>query len=152
MQLIQPLDVHLLEMMTWFPSEDKLVIWSGPNFRYPFNSKSFIEDLNIKKLNSFCLVSNKHDLLAFGQYYQRLGRCHLGRLVVSPKFRGRGVASVLMQHLSELGLKALNVKECSLFVFSHNQNAIKAYEKFGFKFSEYPDEMPLENCLYMVKP
>lgn len=151
MRLIQPLDNHLLNMMSWFTSKQELTHWSGPNFRYPFNLSSFTEDLKLNTLSSFSLISNESEFLAFGQYYQRLDKCHLGRLIVNPEFRGKGVASELMLHISELGLKKLKVKECSLFVLADNDSAIKAYEKFGFSFADYPDEIPLDNCLYMVK-
>ena len=151
MQLIQPLESHLLEMMNWFLTEKELMDWSGPNFRYPFNKSSFIEDIKLDTLNSFSLVSKKSELLAFGQYYQRLNRCHLGRLVVNPEYRGQGIAFELMRRICEVGLKELKVEECSLFVLSHNESAIKAYTKFGFRLDNYPDEIPIKNCLYMVK-
>ncbi len=151
MKLITPLDDHLTEMMSWFSNEQELTDWSGPNFRYPYSLASFTEDLKLNTLNSFALVSNKSEFIAFGQYYQRLGRCHLGRLIVNPKFRGKDIASELMLNLCKFGIKALQVDECSLFVLAYNSNAIKAYEKFGFQFAKYPDEIPMENCLYMVK-
>lgn len=151
MKLIQPLESHLIEMMNWFSREQELTDWSGPNFRYPFNLLTFVEDLKLSTLSSFVLVSNKSELLAFGQYYERLNRCHLGRLIVNPKFRGQGVASELIHRLYTLGIKELNVKESSLFVLAHNESAIKAYEKIGFVFTSYPEKIPLENCLYMVK-
>jgi ribosomal protein S18 acetylase RimI-like enzyme len=151
MQLIQPLESHLLEMMNWFLTEKELMDWSGPNFRYPFNKSSFIEDIKLDTLNSFSLVSKKSELLAFGQYYQRLNRCHLGRLVVNPEYRGQGIAFELMRRICEVGLKELKVEECSLFVLSHNESAIKAYTKFGFRLDNYPDEISIKNCLYMVK-
>jgi ribosomal protein S18 acetylase RimI-like enzyme len=151
MKLIEPFENHLVEMMSWFSNEQDLANWSGPNFRYPFNLSSFVEDIKLTTLNSFALVSNESDFLAFGQYYLRLGKCHLGRLIVNPKCRGKGIALELMRHLCELGLKELAVKESSLFVLAHNKNAIKAYEKFGFTFVNYPEKIPLDNCLYMVK-
>jgi ribosomal protein S18 acetylase RimI-like enzyme len=138
-------------MMSWFSNEQELTDWSGPNFRYPFNSSSFIEDLKLTHLNSFALISNENEFLAFGQYYQRVGKCHLGRLIVNPKFRGRGIAAELIDHLCVHGINELKVKKCSLFVLSHNKSAIKAYEKYGFTFAKYPDEISLENCLYMIK-
>ncbi|KXO10884.1 Aminoglycoside N6'-acetyltransferase [Moritella sp. JT01] len=151
MQLIQPLDNHIIEMMKWFSCEGELTDWSGPNFRYPYNLSSFTDDLNIRKLNSFSLVSSDSEFLAFGQYYQRLGKCHLGRLIVNPQFRGKGLVSKLIQQLCELGIKEFEVEECSLFVLGHNKNAIRAYEKFGFSFANYPEKIPLDNCFYMVK-
>jgi ribosomal protein S18 acetylase RimI-like enzyme len=151
MQLVKPIESHLIEMMTWFSNEQDLMDWSGPNFRYPFDLSSFVVDLKLSTLSSFTLISHKSEFLAFGQYYQRLDRCHLGRLIVNPNFRGKGIASELIQQICKLGLNDLGIKECSLFVLEHNVSAIKAYEKFGFAFVNYPEEIPLENCLYMVK-
>lgn len=151
MQLIEPSESHLLEMMTWFSDEQELSDWSGPNFRYPYNVSTFAADLKLSTLSSFSLVSNDAEFVAFGQHYQRLGKCHLGRLIVNPKFRGKGKASELMRLICESGLKKLEVKECSLFVLAHNKYAIKAYEKFGFILAKYPEKIALENCLYMVK-
>jgi RimJ/RimL family protein N-acetyltransferase len=151
MDLISPSENHVLTLMSWFSNEKELSDWSGPNFRYPFNLSSFVEDLKLNTLNSFSLVSKESELLAFGQYYQRLDKCHLGRLIVNPKLRGKGIASELIQRISELGLNDLNVQDCSLFVLSHNNKAIKAYKKMGFSFADYPEGKVLDNCLYMVK-
>ena len=73
MQLIQPLEIHIVDMMSWFTNEADLKQWSGPGFRYPFDLSTFTEDLKINPTNSFSLVSEEGELLGFGQYYQRLG-------------------------------------------------------------------------------
>lgn len=151
MQLIQALEAHIVGMMGWFANEDELKQWAGPGFRYPFDLSSFTEDLKITPTNAFSLVSDKGELLGFGQYYQRLDKCHLGRLVVNPKFRGKGIIAELIKLISVQGTKALNVTACSLFVLSHNKSAVKAYQKVGFVLADYPDEIPLADCLYMVK-
>ena len=151
MRLTQPSDANFIELMSWFPTEEELSIWSGPGFRYPFDLSSFKKDLKLDTLKSFSLVSEEGDLLAFGQYYLRLERCHLGRLVVNPNIRGQGVSSHLIQKLSTLGKSDLKTDSCSLFVLGHNKSAIQAYTKLGFSMADYPDEIPLENCFYMVK-
>ena len=71
--------------------------------------------------------------------------------MVNPKFRGKGIITTLIKHISEQGTKVLNVTGCSLFVLSHNKSAVKAYQKTGFLLADYPDEIPLADCLYMVK-
>lgn len=151
MQLVNPLDKHFTELMSWFTTEEALAEWSGPGFRYPFTTSSFIEDLRVSELKSFALMSEDKQMLAFGQYYNRIDRCHLGRLVVSPKHRGQGVAAELLKQLCEAGKQNLALSECSLFVVADNDKAIKAYQKFGFVFADYPTEIPMDNCLYMVK-
>lgn len=151
MYLTQASDEHIIELMSWFKDQDELKIWAGPNFNYPFNLTTFKHDLNLRTLKSFALISNEGDFLAFGQYYLKLEKCHLARLVVNPRFRGKGIAAHLITQLITLGKPDLNTDSCSLFVLSQNIKAIKAYSKLGFSKAEYPEQIPLENCLYMVQ-
>ena len=151
MKLIAPTESQLLKIMQWFTNEQELTIWSGPNFRYPFDLASFTEDLRMDSLNSFVLVNDELDVIAFGQYYLRIGRCHLGRLVVNPIHRGQGIAPQLIAKLLKLGQHNLTVNEGSLFVLNHNEAAIKSYQSFGFVFTPYPETIPLDNCSYMTK-
>ena len=58
--------------------------------------------------------------------------------------------SSLIKELSIIGAKDLRLDTFSLFVFEHNFSAIKAYKKIGFKAAKYPEDLPLENCFYMV--
>jgi RimJ/RimL family protein N-acetyltransferase len=111
----------------------------------------FSEDLKLQKLQSYCLISDESDLLAFGQFYLRLGRCHLGRLIVNPEFRGQGIIHTLIDKLSDYGCAELNVNQCSLFVLNNNEFALRAYKAYGFKLDKYPKKLQLENCLYMIK-
>jgi ribosomal protein S18 acetylase RimI-like enzyme len=145
-----PTDIHLSEMMTWFSNEEELSIWAGPNFRFPFSFNSFKQDLKLDELKSFALISDKYELMAFGQYCLRVNRCHLVRLIVSPHHRRQGVASILIEQLITLGTLDLKTESSSLFVLEHNINAIKAYKKMGFSMVNYPEKIPFQNCLYMV--
>lgn len=151
MRLTQPSDENFIELMSWFSNKDELNLWSGPNFRYPFDLSSFKSDLKLDTLKSFSLISTEGDFLAFGQYYSRLGMCHLGRLVVNPHFRGKGIVSHLIKQLSILGKSDLRADSCSLFVLDRNESAIQAYTKIGFSLADYPEEIPLDNCFYMVQ-
>ncbi|MCL1048290.1 GNAT family N-acetyltransferase [Shewanella abyssi] len=150
-QLTCPKEQHLEEMLTWFHDKQAVFDWAGPNFRYPYSLTSFSEDLSLSKLASFALVSDAQQLIGFGQYYRRLDRCHLARIVISPKWRGKGLAKMLIEQLNAKGLKTLNVKQSSLFVLSHNHQAIYTYQKLGFVKSDYPEAIARKDCLYMIK-
>ena len=141
---------QLIELMSWFPQREDVDLWSGPGFRYPFDLSSFKSDLRLDSLNSFALISAEGKMLAFGQYYLRLGKCHLGRLVVNPSCRGQGIAASLISELSSKGMSDLKTDVCSLFALEDNRSAIRAYTKLGFIEAEYPEKMPLKNCVYMV--
>ena len=151
MHLVKPSDQIIIELMSWFTSEEELNFWSGPNFRYPYDLSSFKNDLKLDSLSSYAMISQQNHLLAFGQYYLRAERCHLGRLVVNPSFRRQGMISRLINMLSERGKSRLKTQSCSLFVLESNTSAIQAYKKLGFSIAEYPETMPLENCFYMVQ-
>lgn len=142
---------HLLEMMTWFACESELKQWAGPNFTYPYDANSFAKDLNLNRLDSFSLLNHKHEFVAFGQCYKRLQSCHLGRLAVAPTHRGNNYIAHLMHHLIEFGRIKFTTRSCSLFVLEQNSAAISAYQKYGFECAPYPEPIPFENCLYMLK-
>ncbi|GLX77044.1 hypothetical protein tinsulaeT_03840 [Thalassotalea insulae] len=143
---------YLAELRSWFNEQTELDKWAGPNFRFPHTAQSFAQDLNTETLASYCLVNENDELLAFGQYYQRLTCCHLGRLVVNPKYRGKGLASTLIKALAKKGMQQLKLSSLSLFVLADNLTALNAYKKIGFIEQDYPEPLPLENCLYMVLP
>jgi ribosomal protein S18 acetylase RimI-like enzyme len=111
---------------------------------------SFKCDFKLENLASCSLLSKQAVLLGFGQYYLRLGKCHLGRLIISPRFRGQGIAAHLIQQLCSKGKQDLRTNAYSLFVLEHNNSAIKSYQKLGFTFEYYPEEISLKNCLYKV--
>lgn len=158
MKLTTPTDQELIQMSQWFVDETNLRVWSGPKFRYPFDHVSFKADLSMERLPSFCLKHSepandveRNLLVGFGQYYLRAGRCHFGRLVINPDCRGQNKIADLILLLADKGCADLKVNELSLFVLSDNHKAKKAYERLGFVEAIYPQEMPIEGCVYMIK-
>ncbi|MEZ9197829.1 GNAT family N-acetyltransferase [Shewanella sp. 10N.286.54.B9] len=150
MQLVPVTTEHLKQMLTWFKSQQQVFQWAGPNFTYPYDLASFTADLSLESLASYALISDEQELLGFGQYYRRLEKCHLGRIVVNPSWRGKGISKSLVVLINNKGLKQLKLQHSSLFVLKDNQAAIKSYLKLGFVVSLYPEPLPLEHCLYMT--
>lgn len=136
--------------MNWFTDQAITLEWAGPGLRYPFDEQTFLEDLALNRLDSFVLTE-KDQLMAFGQCYSRIGRCHLGRLAVAPEARGKGLVAELMDRLIEFGQEKFVANSSSLFVLENNEAAIRAYSRYGFVEESYPEPMPFERCLYMVK-
>ena len=133
---------HLIQLMEWFSDARSCQMWGGMQFRYPFTSSSFEEDSRWQTLPSYVLLDDAEALLGFGQFYLRAGRCHLGRLVISPAHRAKGLGGWLIGGLTQLGTKTLNATECSLFVVKDNAPAIRLYEKLGFVRASYPEHDP----------
>jgi ribosomal protein S18 acetylase RimI-like enzyme len=144
---------HVRAIKPWFPDQHSCAIWAGPNFRFPFTEATFIEDTRLD-FPSYVLIDDQDEVVAFGQYYVRNDRCHLARLVVSPRHRGRGLGSRLIVELAKAGFAELRLEEGSLFVLTDNLPAFRLYEKLGFEIRPYPSmsELGLEGAVYMVAP
>jgi ribosomal protein S18 acetylase RimI-like enzyme len=137
--------------MTWFPTEDSCRVWGGPEFRFPFTAETFLADSKLTSLPSYALIREAAELCGFGQFYLRVGRCHLSRLAVAPAHRGRGLGTQLIEMLMREGKKTLGVIQSSLFVHVNNTSAIALYERLGFTRCPYPDPgLAIPNSHYMI--
>jgi ribosomal protein S18 acetylase RimI-like enzyme len=131
---------HLRQIMPWFPSAHACLVWGGVAFRFPFTDESFAQDCAIDQLPSYALLDASGDLRGFGQCSLRCGRCHLGRLAISPAFRSQGIGTHLVRSLAARGSHHLRTGECSLFVSPSNVRARALYDRLGFRPTAYPDE------------
>ena len=98
-QLVEVAEAHAPQFMTWFPTEHSCRVWGGPEFRFPFTLETFLADSKLTRLPSYALIRDKAELCGFGQFYLRVGRCHLSRLAVAPAHRGRGLGTQLIRML-----------------------------------------------------
>ncbi len=129
---------HLEPLKTWFSDKEKAYDWFGPGLRFPFTPETFIEDIYWGRMPAYSLVRKNKELIGFGQYYEKAGRCHLARLVISPSNRSKGFGYYFIYRLMEIGMEDLGVNECSLFVIRFNERALKCYGALKFKKAEYP--------------
>jgi ribosomal protein S18 acetylase RimI-like enzyme len=143
-------DRQLAELMRWFPDRQSCHTWGGPEFRFPSTEATFREDARLRELSSFALVDTGQ-LAGFGQYYLRLGRCHLGRLAIAPGLRGRGLGTTLVRELGRRGQAALGVEGLSLLVVAGNEGALRLYRRLVFAVIPYP-EPGMEGFAYMGSP
>ena len=62
--------------------------------------------------------------------YQTEGTCHIGRLVVHPKFQNRGIGSRLMNEIEGAFEKA---KRLELFTGDNSERNLYLYHKLGYR-------------------
>jgi ribosomal protein S18 acetylase RimI-like enzyme len=154
-KLLNSTDEHLLQVKSWFSTAAEIFTWGGPNMTYPMSDEDFLHLIKGKHLHSYSLLDTTQQVLAFGQFYDRLGRNHLGRLAVAPTHRGKGLSKKLIEGLLTKAQKVRPSVEASLFVFTDNQVAYQCYQSLGFKEVPYPlHPFPgnMQNCVYMVLP
>ncbi|SDK75310.1 GNAT family N-acetyltransferase [Microbulbifer yueqingensis] len=152
-ELHEPGPQHLEVLMSWIADREQCLQWGGPVFRFPFSPATFREDCRWDELAGGVLVDGCGHMVAFGQYYRRLGRCHLGHLVVSPGRRGQGLGKRLVRALARRGCAELEAAECSLFVLKNNAAARALYRRLGFVPAEHPESFPWQDqCDFLVAP
>jgi len=140
----------LLELSDWFLTESEAKDWGGPSIHFPINMEQLKIDIKWNIAHSYALVDENNSFIGFAQAFNKFDYKHLGRIVVSPKMRGRKLGYKLM--VSLLDLQGTNDVSFSLFVYKHNIFAKKLYESIGFKVQAYPQEQPeIKDCLFMVK-
>lgn len=140
----------LLELSGWFLTESEAKNWGGPSIHFPLSLEQLKIDIEWNIAHSYALVEKSGDLLGFAQVFNKFGCKHLGRIVVSPKMRGRKMGYKLMAVL--LDSAGTNDVSFSLFVYTDNIPAKKLYESIGFEVRAYPEGRPeINDCIFMVK-
>lgn len=142
---------HAREIMGWFPDKQSVLLWGSPYTRYPLTEETFFEDIYWSRINSVVALTDEGEVLGFGQFYLKLGRCHLARLVINPKYRGQGLGPKFISELMRHGSEQLDTSDFSLYVMTVNKPALAVYKKLGFDLAPYPHDDPkLENCVFMI--
>ncbi len=135
MQLRQPLPDDYLSLASWIGDARQCLRWAGAIVPYPFAAEE-LSRLLIVPLpggeTSWSLAGAGGELLAFGQLWQREPGCaHMGRVIVAPEARRKGVGHSLC---SQLMSKAAGggFGRISLRVYRDNVSAVRLYMSLGF--------------------
>ena len=152
MNIVSAKPGHVEAMHSWFTDRESIHQWGGPEFRFPFTHETSLEDIHWQAMATYCAIDNQQ-IVAFGQYYRKLGRCHLARLAVDPGKRSQGLGSRFVTALMEIGKLDLKLNSCSLFIMSDNKRALACYRSVGFIESEWPaGQEYLSGISFMVTP
>lgn len=99
-------------------------------FSEPWSEKMFSE-LVQNPLAVYYVALCGDEVIGYGGIYKVLDEGELMNIAVSPKYRCRGVASMLLKRLIECS-KECEIKQIRLEVRESNVQGRALYEKFGF--------------------
>jgi len=106
------------------------------SFSQPWPSESLYGELTVADAFNLALHGEnnhrKHLLIAYIFCRLVLGEMHIMRLAVSPSWRGRGAAGVLLQHSLEMA-SSRGAQKSLLEVRPSNGPALELYRKYGFR-------------------
>ncbi|TFZ45699.1 GNAT family N-acetyltransferase [Stenotrophomonas maltophilia] len=125
---------HYATVASWPESTEATQRWAGPGVPFPLPPERFAQVLELAKRPGWVLLDGQGQCLGFGQYWMTAaGTAHLGRIIVSPLARGRGLGRLLMQALSAQALREDGTQQLTLRVYRDNTAAVALYRDLGFQ-------------------
>lgn len=132
---LQPVQPHdYARIAGWLDSAAATLRWAGPGVPYPLRPEQFEQVLQLRERPGWLLLAESGQRVGFGQAWRtQPGTMHLGRLLVAPQARGRGLGRGLVQALIEQAFQSDAVERLTLRVYRDNAAAVALYRTLGFE-------------------
>lgn len=104
-----------------------------PKATYPLTTDQLISAVAAR--NDSHVVDDGGAVLGFANFYRwgTNGTCSIGNVIVSSEARGKGIATLLMQHMIGLAYEKYNASEVTVSCFNFNVAGLLLYPKLGFE-------------------
>lgn len=126
------------ELFAWFPTERDVLQWAGAALSWPLRKSEFRQLIKDHRgrdpIREVWAVETKNEMIGHFQlaFNRRLRTVGLGRIGLSPKARGHGHSREMMALILKRAFVRDWVHRVDLLVYSHNEPAIRAYQRAGF--------------------
>ena len=141
--------------MGWIDDEAALYLFSGSRLAWPLTAEQLQSMSATEGLAASVVVTPTGDLVAHFDLTIDGGVARLGRVVVNPALRGRGLASAVVA-LACTEAQRLGAAVVRLNVITANEPAIRAYTRAGFVAVEGESSRPgvtvIERSVISVAP
>ena len=121
-------------VLSWIETPEQLKLWGGSALSFPPEMERSWREIEARDDKSFVLVDADGQLVGFGQTLSRAANVvHLGRIIVSPIFRGKGLGRLLCEQLIEVANERPRPDQITLNVFRNNAAALSLYAAIGIE-------------------
>lgn len=139
-------DRDLDEIVSWVADAEELHLFSGPRLQWPLTADQLQAIAATHGLAPFVVVSTSDEVVAHFDLDVDGQDARLGRVIVKPGLRGRGLAGTVVQ-LAIGQARRLGAADMSLSVIATNEPAIRTYPRAGF--AVHPESSPREDVIVM---
>ena len=137
-------EIDFERLINWIETEEILVQFSGPIFKFPLTKEQLSEYSHSEKIIPFKIVNlETNEIIGHSEIYRtENNEVKLCRILIGDENqRGKGIGKKIINELVKYSYKELNAEKIELNVYDWNKSAIVCYEKTGFvinpnKFSE----------------
>ena len=131
--LHQPRPSDYEALASWVPDAVACLRWAGPRILFPFPVSELPDLLVVPGGTSYFLAEGCGVPCGFGQHWVIVaGSVHLGRIIVSPAARGKGVGRALCELLIGEAVRCTGANAITLRVYRDNAVAVSLYSSLGF--------------------
>lgn len=128
-----PVPADFVALASWIPDAEACARWAGPRVPFPFVPTTLPALLEVADRHSYFLADDTGSPVGFGQHWILTpGGVHLGRIIVSPLERGRGLGRVLCELLIDRAVSTTGASTLTLRVYRDNTAALSLYTSLGF--------------------
>jgi len=119
------------ETIAIFPQNEDELFFMFPSATYPLTAGQIVE--RVKDRLKATVVLDQSEVIAFANLYDYNGEsCWLGNVIVAPIHRGMGASKYLVDTMSTIARKELNVRKLKLVCHNTNTRGLLFYTKLGF--------------------
>ena len=141
---IRPMEESDLDVVLYLENTCFVAPWGLKELQYEINDNPVS--------NLWVIESSMFGVVGFIDYWITFDSATVCQICVNPLFRGRGLGSQMLTEMIK-DCRANRVRNITLEVRDHNKQAIKLYEKIGFKTVLVKEKYYTngDNALYMVR-
>lgn len=120
---------------SWITDEEQLFQFAGTIFSYPVTNEQLQKYIQMTDRKPYKVILNStNEVIGHCEQNFENGNNRLSRiLVTSEELRGQKIGEHIVRKMVNLFFKDEKVDQVDLNVFQWNKNAIRCYEKVGFK-------------------
>lgn len=116
---------------SWVASATEVLTFAGPSLAYPFTAGEFFESA-AGRWETFVLRTRSAAVATGALEDKGQGEVRIGRVLVDPDHRGRGLGRTMMKLLIDRAAARPGAACLALSVFEGNRTARALYESLGF--------------------
>ena len=122
-------------------------------FSVPWSFDSLFADICLNSATVYLVAETGGEIIAYGGMWIVFGECHITNIAVKSQARGQGIGTRLLEELIGIACH-VEAELMSLEVRQSNEEAIRIYEKAGFRKIGIRNKYyqnPLESAYIMQK-
>lgn len=110
---------------------DAVLVVENQSFSTPWSRKAFEEELSNNELAHYLVVEEAGQLVGYAGFWSVLDEAHVTNIALLPECRGRGLGTLLLEHMITAA-KMLGAVSMTLEVRPSNTAARTLYSRRGF--------------------